>query len=164
MRSHTELRGEVVRLKREMNATSSQDQFAKWAKLRRQHDKVLAEYEELSSSLSSFKSTFNRTTTVLRWLGTNGLRFFLQWWFAKRPMFWIPRGWLPGYVEWALAFPRAPRGSVSIQIWGIACGTVVNLIGTAVVAGWALRSQGTKEKGKGKMAMKGEKETGKKEL
>jgi hypothetical protein len=29
-----------------MDATSSQDEFAKWAKLRRQHDKVLAEYEE----------------------------------------------------------------------------------------------------------------------
>ena len=79
-------------------------------------------------------------------------------------MFWIPRGWLPGYVEWALAFPRAPRGSVSIQIWGIACGTVVRLIATAVVAGWMLQGQVTKEKSKGKMAMKGEKETEKKEL
>ena len=117
-----------------------------------------------ASSLSSFKSTFNRTTTVLRWLGTNGLRFFLQWWFAKRPMFWIPRGWLPGYVEWALAFPRAPRGSVSIQIWGIACATVVQLIATAVVAGLMLWGQGTKEKRKEKMAMKGEKEVEKKEL
>lgn len=53
-------------------------------------------------------------------------------------MFWIPRGWVPSYVEWALAFPRAPRGSVSIQIWGIACATVVQLIGAAVAAGWVL--------------------------
>ena len=79
-------------------------------------------------------------------------------------MFWIPRGWLPGYVEFALAFPRAPRGSVSIQIWGIACATVVRLIATAVVAAWILWSQGTKEKQKRKMAMKGEKGTEKKEL
>ena len=79
-------------------------------------------------------------------------------------MFWIPRGWLPGYVEWALAFPRAPRGSVSIQIWGIACGTVVRLIVSAVVAGYLLQAQGTKEKGKEKMAMKAEKGTEKKEL
>ena len=35
-----------MRLKREMNSTSSQDEFAKWAKLRRQHDKVVAEYED----------------------------------------------------------------------------------------------------------------------
>lgn len=40
------LRAEVVRLKREMQATSSQDEFAKWAKLRRQHDKAEAQYNE----------------------------------------------------------------------------------------------------------------------
>jgi len=31
-----------------MNSTSSQDQFARWAKIRRSHDKVQAEYEEKS--------------------------------------------------------------------------------------------------------------------
>ena len=35
-------------MKRELNATSSQDQFAKWAKLRRQHDKKQTEYDEKS--------------------------------------------------------------------------------------------------------------------
>ena len=40
------LKLEVLRLKRDMNATSAQDDFAKWAKLRRQHDKAVAEYEE----------------------------------------------------------------------------------------------------------------------
>ena len=62
----------------------------------------------------------------------------LQFWCAKRPLFWIPRGWVPWYVEWLLAFPRAPRGSVSIQIWGIACATVIQLVGAAVVATWVL--------------------------
>ena len=61
MRSQVELQREVVRLKREMNATSSQDEFAKWAKLRRQHDKVLAQYDETSrfyilNAISLFKS------------------------------------------------------------------------------------------------------------
>jgi CHD5-like protein len=31
-----------------MNATSSQDEFAKWAKLRRRHDKAMDEYEATS--------------------------------------------------------------------------------------------------------------------
>lgn len=48
-REHYRLKREVVHLKREMNATSSQDEFAKWAKLRRQHDKTLEEYEAKSS-------------------------------------------------------------------------------------------------------------------
>ena len=58
---------------------------------------------------------------------------------------------MPGYVEWLLAFPRAPTGSVSIQIWGIACATMVQLVGTAVVAGLILvRKQ---QQGRQKMKM-----------
>ena len=37
-----------MKIKLEMNATSSQDEFAKWAKLRRQHDKVVEQLEKLS--------------------------------------------------------------------------------------------------------------------
>ena len=40
------LRGDVVKLSREMSATSAQDEFSKWAKLRRQHDKKKAQYDE----------------------------------------------------------------------------------------------------------------------
>jgi hypothetical protein len=39
-----------VRLKREMNAVSAQDEFARWAKLRRTHDKAVADYEKSSMS------------------------------------------------------------------------------------------------------------------
>lgn len=73
---------------------------------------------------------------------------------------------MPGYVEWLLAFPRAPRGSVSIQIWGVACGTIVQLVGAAVVAGLVLVRE--QQQGRQKMKMgagaKGRKEDGKKEL
>lgn len=40
------LRRELLRLKKELGAVSAQDDFAKWAKLRRQHDKVLSEHEK----------------------------------------------------------------------------------------------------------------------
>lgn len=45
------LKAEFLRLRQEMNATSSQDEFAKWAKLRRQHDKVLEKLEKTSESV-----------------------------------------------------------------------------------------------------------------
>ncbi|KAL8733362.1 MAG: hypothetical protein Q9166_002186 [cf. Caloplaca sp. 2 TL-2023] len=177
------LRAEVVRLRKEMNATSSQDEFAKWAKLRRSHDKAVAKYDEngmpfltattsqppkqhlpphpstpitnilLSSanSLKSTRSTFDRTTTLLRWVGTNGLRLLIQFYYAKTPMFWIPRDWVPNYVAFLLAFPRAPRGSVSVQIWGIACATVVQMVFAAGAAGWVLVNRERVEgKGRGK--------------
>jgi hypothetical protein len=47
----SKLKREVLQLKREMNNTSSQDEFAKWAKLRRRHDKALSDYEALSMFL-----------------------------------------------------------------------------------------------------------------
>ena len=59
---------------------------------------------------------------------------------------------MPRYVEWVLAFPRAPTGSVSIQIWGIACATVVQLVGAAVVAGLVLL--GEYKQGEGRQRVK----------
>lgn len=40
-----QLRNEVLRLQREMNAVSAQDNFAKWARLRREHDKAKEKFE-----------------------------------------------------------------------------------------------------------------------
>jgi len=47
VRDQRQLQREVLKLRMEMNSTSSQDQFARWAKLRRQHDKAFAEYEKI---------------------------------------------------------------------------------------------------------------------
>lgn len=53
-------------------------------------------------------------------------------------MFWMPSGWVPHYVEWLLSFPRAPLGSVSINIWGIACASMIALATEAMSAAWVL--------------------------
>jgi hypothetical protein len=53
-------------------------------------------------------------------------------------MFWLPAGWVPYYVEWILSFPRAPVGSVSINVWGIACASMLVLVSEAVAASWVL--------------------------
>ncbi len=85
----------------------------------------------------------------MRWLVTNGLRFFLQFWYGKVPMFWLPSGWVPWYVEWLLSFPKAPLGSISIQVWFVACASAVQIASQALAAVWALRIQSRiEEKGK----------------
>ena len=70
---------------------------------------------------------------------------------------------MPGYVEWLLAFPRAPTGSVSIQMWGVACATVVQLVGAAVVAVWVLVGERRQQKVKVAVGA-GERSKEKKEL
>lgn len=95
--------------------------------------------------LKASKSTFDTAVTFVRFAIIYGLRFLVQWWFQRTPLFWIPNGWLPRYVEWLLSFPRAPVGSVSIQIWWIACASVIRLLSDTAVAAHAL---GRQEKGK----------------
>ncbi|KAJ9247500.1 hypothetical protein DTO207G8_8076 [Paecilomyces variotii] len=128
------LKREVIQLKREMNATSSQDEFAKWAKLRRRHDKTMEEFETLNKIISANKSSFEWTVKVARWLSTNGFKLFLQFYYSKTPVFELPPGWFPYYVEWVLAFPRAPMGTVSVQVWGSACAAAISLAGDIVAS------------------------------
>ncbi|KAL7623863.1 GET complex subunit get1 [Parahypoxylon ruwenzoriense] len=128
------LQKEYLTIRRDLNATSSQDQFAKWAKLRRQHDKLLEQLENMKSSHDASKANFDRSVNILRWLATTGLKFLLPFWYAKQPIFWLPQGWFPYYVEWILSFPRAPLGSVSIASWQTACTGVVLLLSDTVVA------------------------------
>ena len=40
---------EILRVRKDMAGTSSQDEFAKWAKLRRQHDKKVADLEKIGT-------------------------------------------------------------------------------------------------------------------
>ncbi|KAI1781148.1 CHD5-like protein-domain-containing protein [Hypoxylon cercidicola] len=128
------LQKEYLTIRRDLNATSSQDQFAKWAKLRRQHDKQLEQLEKMKSSHEASKAKFDSTVNILRWLATTGLKFLLPFWYAKQPMFWLPQGWFPYYVEWILSFPRAPVGSVSIASWQTACTGVVLLFSDTITA------------------------------
>lgn len=53
-------------------------------------------------------------------------------------MFWIPHGWVPYYVEWILSFPRAPLGSVSVNVWGIACASMIALVAEVLKAVYVL--------------------------
>lgn len=121
-------------------ATSAQDDFAKWARLRRQHDKAKDKYEERSRSQQSFRYTFDRAVSALRWLSTQGLNFYINLSYAKQAMFWLPQGWVPYPAEWVLSFPRAPLGSISINIWAIACASVIGMVSEGLIALWTLRT------------------------
>lgn len=89
-------------------------------------------------SLEASKASFDRTVTGVRWFLTRGLQWFLPFWFAKQPIFWLPYGWFPYYIEWLVSFPRAPLGSVSIAAWQVACSGALTLIMEAITAALAL--------------------------
>lgn len=149
-----------------MLAVSAQDNFAKWARLRREHDKAKDVYEKNGESFfpfqyplllgckgavlisdtsvaqtGGFRSSFDSILNKLRWLGTQGVNFLVNGWFAKQGMFWLPRGWVPYAGEWVLSFPRAPLGSVSVNVWSMACGVVIGMIVEALGSAWKLKSR-----------------------
>ncbi|XAO25971.1 protein GET1 [Cryptococcus bacillisporus CA1280] len=122
------LRKQVLEDKAELGRTSSQDEFAKWAKLRRKLDKGLADLEKANNNLSSSRSSFSKKFSTLLWLMTTGAQFLLSWWFRKQPIFWLPEGWVPYPVAWLISFPSAPIGSVSSGAWGAICRCVLNTL------------------------------------
>lgn len=84
--------------------------------------------------LDGSKTKFDRTLTSVRVLATRGVQWFLPFWYSREPMFWLPYGWFPYYVEWFASFPRAPLGSVSIVVWQWACTGVLALVIETVMA------------------------------
>ncbi|KAK3315334.1 CHD5-like protein-domain-containing protein [Apodospora peruviana] len=137
---------EYLKVRNELKATSSQDEFAKWAKLRRQHDKLLEDLEKQKASLDATRAKFDRSLTTVRLICTKGLQWFLPFWYSREPMFWLPHGWFPYYVEWFVSFPRAPMGSVSIVMWQAACSNFITLVFTMLVAIYGLAVAGRQDK------------------
>jgi len=121
-----QLKAELLTTKKELMQTSAQDQFAKWAKLRRSVDKGLAELEKLNSELATTKSAFSAKFNGLIWILTAGLQFAVGWWYRKSAVFYLPPNWF-GPLTWTLALPFAPPGSVSVGVWQMACRRVIKV-------------------------------------
>ncbi|KIO20314.1 hypothetical protein M407DRAFT_245854 [Tulasnella calospora MUT 4182] len=121
------LKTSILNTKKELLETSAQDQFAKWAKLRRKIDKELADLEKLNSELGSAKTAFSIKFNTAIWILTTGAQMVLGWWYRKTPVFYLPKGWF-GPFTWWLSLPFAPAGSVSCGTWQMACKRVITMM------------------------------------
>ncbi|KIK69161.1 hypothetical protein GYMLUDRAFT_255734 [Collybiopsis luxurians FD-317 M1] len=120
------LKTDILNTKAELLKTSAQDQFAKWAKLRRSVDKGLADLEKLNSEMAAIKTSFSVRFSSGIWICTTGAQFVIGWWYRKAAVFYLPPGWF-GPLGWLLAFPFAPKGSVSVGMWQMACRRVIKV-------------------------------------
>lgn len=130
------LKDDLLNTKNELMRTSAQDHFAKWAKLRRSVDKGLADLEKLNGEISSKKTKFSLKFNSFVWILTTGLQLVVTFYYRRTPVFYVPPGWF-GPVTWWLAFPFAPKGSVSVGIWQMACRRVVAVLEGVVKELWA---------------------------
>ncbi|CAE6518962.1 unnamed protein product [Rhizoctonia solani] len=106
------LRADVLAAKRDLLQTSSQDQFAKWAKLRRRVDRGLAELDTINSTLASARTSFSVKFSTVLWVCTTGAQFFIgEYWFSLFNTCLIAIGFLTHDVA------LARRQSLTNQIW-----------------------------------------------
>lgn len=120
------LKSDILLGKKELLQTSAQDQFAKWAKLRRSVDKGLADLEKLNGELSSARTSFSLKFNSAIWFLTAGVQLIVGCWYRKSAVFYLPPGWF-GPLTWWLSLPFAPAGSVSCGIWQMACKRVIKV-------------------------------------
>ncbi|GAA5963467.1 hypothetical protein JCM21900_006478 [Sporobolomyces salmonicolor] len=122
---------EILKLRQELAATSSQDEFSKWARIRRKLDKAVADLEASNSATSAQKSRFLTSFKSALWLLTTVVPFIISSWHRKTPVFWLPQGWF-GPLGWWLSFPSAPAGAVAVSIWTMSCRRTFACVKTAV--------------------------------
>lgn len=127
VRAFRQKRGELHAVRQARADTSSQDEFAKWARLDRQHQNTKREYEELQRGVAANRRSFNRGVRIAKWVATSGVRWYVQWHYRKTPVAWIPREAVPRPVEYFLALPSAPYGSISLSTWLFAADTTANM-------------------------------------
>jgi len=120
-------RDELNEVRQARADTSSQDEFAKWARLDRQHQRVKREYDAMQTNLGTDRQKFNRAVRTVKWLATTGVRWYVQWHYRKTPVAWIPHSAVPRLVEYFLAFPSAPYGSISLSTWLFAADTTADM-------------------------------------
>ncbi|KAJ3019416.1 UNVERIFIED_CONTAM: GET complex subunit get1 [Siphonaria sp. JEL0065] len=121
---------DLIDAKKAMNSISAQDEFAKWAKERRRHDKLETEYANLVKAQGSDKSSFERTVSWGVWIGVWVLHIGIILVYRKTPMFYVPTSFV-GPFSRMLSMPFAPAGSVSVAFWLFASKNVIKKILTA---------------------------------
>ncbi|KAJ8096722.1 CHD5-like protein-domain-containing protein [Lipomyces tetrasporus] len=112
-----EIQREAIAVSTERSNTSSQDEFAKWAKLNRKVDKLRGEIEKLNAAISTQRAFFKSQVRRLIWISTTGMKIFVRIKYRKAAVFWLPKGMFPYWVEWMLSLTSAPMGSVSVSAW-----------------------------------------------
>lgn len=102
------LKKDLFSTRQQLNLTSSQDEFAKWAKLKRSVDKHLAQLEAINGRLAGASSSVSLLVRAILFLGTTLFPFCLTFYFGKVPMFFLPPSGSPTVASSAARISYLP--------------------------------------------------------
>ncbi|GAA5988822.1 hypothetical protein JCM10908_006185 [Rhodotorula pacifica] len=123
---------EILKLRAELAATSSQDEFSKWARIRRKLDKAVQDLDASNSGSTAQKQQFASTFKKALWLLTTVIPFIISSYHRRSPVFFLPEGWF-GPLGWWLSLPSGPKGAVAVTVWTMACRRTIQSVKSAVV-------------------------------
>ncbi|GHJ84608.1 hypothetical protein NliqN6_1010 [Naganishia liquefaciens] len=128
-----EIQRQLGASKAELRATSRQEQFTEWSRLRKQVDRDSVDLETTKTALASHRARFDQVFSALFFAVTSGAQWGIVWWYRRQPVVWMPAGWMPAYAESLLNVGGAPKGAVSVTIWSIVCKRVIDLFREIVI-------------------------------
>ncbi|BGP13395.1 hypothetical protein JCM10213_008554 [Rhodosporidiobolus nylandii] len=129
-RAQKDKKAEILKLRAELAATSSQDEFSKWARLRRRLDKAVAELEASNASTSTARSAFLTKFKTFLWILTTVVPFVMSSYHRKSAVFYLPEGWF-GPLGWWLGLPSAPAGALAVSLWTMSIKRTISAVKTA---------------------------------
>lgn len=132
------VRDELMRVRQERSNTSSQDEFAKWARLDREHLALKKKYDAMNANVGHLRQKVTWIVRGYKWVSTSGFKLLVQFYYRRTPIVWVPFEALPSIVERILAFPMAPKGSISVVFWLFATDTSVSAM-LNLYKGWKNR-------------------------
>ncbi|KAK9896890.1 hypothetical protein P389DRAFT_168606 [Cystobasidium minutum MCA 4210] len=121
------LKKDIVDGRRELQSISAQDEFSRWAKVRRRVDKQVNELEALNTSLTSHRGSFNTVIKVLLFILTTGLQWSFSARYSRDAVVYLPKDWF-GPLTWFLGLPFAPAGALSCGIYIMLIKRVIGIL------------------------------------
>lgn len=116
---------ELNEINKQKRLISAQDQYAKWTKLNRQADKLVAEIKTIEELINTNKDKINWYVSKLTLVLLTIPMYFIKFWYRKQVLFYLPKGVLPYPIEWVLSIPFFPLGTVGLTVWTFAVNTVI---------------------------------------
>ncbi|CAH2354566.1 golgi to ER traffic protein 1 [[Candida] railenensis] len=120
------LKSDLTSIKAERSKVSAQDQYAKWTKLNRQHDKLEAEIKVMNEAIVQDEQRISKYVGYIITIATTIPIWVSRVWFRKTILFYVPPGALPYPVEWVLALPFVPTGGIGLTIWMFSLNSVIS--------------------------------------
>ena len=99
---------EMLDLKKQLAKVSAQDEFAKWAKLKRKSESLAKEYSALNSSTSFYSNAISWGLLIISKIAF----LIILWRYWDYPVFNLNQSTLGVFTPW-LSWPFSPAGSVS---------------------------------------------------